>query len=259
LLSTSEFDKILTGGPQCIAKIHGYRYYFMYSPALDGRDAAWIRLPAIASALQQGCRVVVYLDTDAILPHLRLPMEWLLNHWNVTEQTAIAMSQEPLDWLRKYWHTSQQELSTIIDEPYLSWASGYDTQGRRNLNAGIMIVQDMPHTHEMLRRWVECPAGLRYPLCQGMAQGWPAEQGAFNEHVRYDFAEYIREIPCGEATGYPGASIDCQGSLIRHYTLDKAQVHEAIGAIIARDVLESTQNTMLQERKKAYIATKLSV
>jgi hypothetical protein len=92
-----------------------------------------------------------------------------------------------------------------------------------------------------------------------MAQGWPAEQGAFNEHVRYDFVDYIREIPCGEATGYPGASIGCQGSLIRHYTLDKAQVHEAIGAIIARDVLESTQKTMLQERKKAYIATKLSV
>lgn len=47
--------------------------------------------------------------------------------------------------------------------------------------------------------------------------------------------------------------------LIRHYTLDKTQVHEDIAAIIARDVLESTQNTMLHERKEAYITTKFSV
>lgn len=224
----------------------------MHSPTIAGRDAAWLRIPAISVALQRGCRFVVYLDTDAILPHLRLPMEWLLNYWNITTDTIMASSQEPLYWLRKLWNTSQEEVNATYEEPFLSWTSGFDTRGRRAVNGGVLIIQNTPRTIEMLRRWKDCPTGSRYRGCEALAQGWPAEQGAFNEYVRYDFLNYIRELPCDEAHGYPNASIDCHGSLIRHYTLDKQMVAKAMDDIIARDIMESTQRLMLREKEHVY-------
>jgi hypothetical protein len=225
----------------------------MHAAKYPNRSNNWSRIPALLSALRE-CQVVVYMDSDAIFPYLHLPMEWLLNYWNITEDIAVAMSQEPLDWHRKHWNITQDELALLYPEPVLSWVAGLDSRGRTALNAGIMIVQNTPQTQELLSRWMNCPTSDMYPGCHDLVNEWPAEQGAFNEYVRYDFLDRVHEIPCNEAHGYPGVSIGCYGTLLRHYTLDKMLVRGAVDdAALVKGAMEITQRSMVQERADLYV------
>lgn len=123
--SWSEVEEVSSGllNHHLYATIHGYRYHFIRSNSypLDGttdgleRDNVWKRVPALASVLANGlppkydtglsmgstlaanndrCEVVVLIDADAVFQHLELPFEWLMNRWNITPLTSIAM---PLD------------------------------------------------------------------------------------------------------------------------------------------------------------------
>jgi hypothetical protein len=94
--------------------------------------------------------------------------------------------------------------ASLYPEPVLSWVAGLDSRGRTALRGGIIIVHTTSQTQERLSRWASCPTSNRYPRWRGLIDDWPAEQGAFNEYIRYDFSQRVREIPCNEAHGYLG-------------------------------------------------------
>ncbi|KAB5558047.1 hypothetical protein GE09DRAFT_1117658 [Coniochaeta sp. 2T2.1] len=237
------------------AKLHSYRYLFIRSPQYPDRTTAWSRIPALEYVFANTtCRWAIYLDSDAILPHLRLPAERLLAYWNLTASpdTVLAASEEPRDWLRTHWKLTLPELEVLYAEPTRSWVQGLDSRGRRGLNAGVMVVQRTRETAEFLRRWGDCPS--LHKGCERLLDAWPAEQGALNEYVRYDFPEdRVKGLKCDEAHGNPGATIGCRGTLVRHYTLAKKDVKDAVEGMASREVLEEAQREMLKEKKEIYV------
>lgn len=187
------------------------------------------------------------MDSNAIFPHMNLPIEWLMNYWDITPEIAMAMAQEPYQWLRKRLNVTQDSLNH--SEPLRSWVSGLDTRCRTALNAGVMIIQRSPDTLEMMRRWAECPVG-GYEGCEKLMVNWPAEQGAFTEYVRNEFADRVREIPCDEALGYPGISIGCSGRLVRHYTSEEGLIRGAMGDTLLERMMGTVQRGMVEQKDK---------
>ncbi|KAF2096310.1 hypothetical protein NA57DRAFT_42756, partial [Rhizodiscina lignyota] len=199
------------------SKIHGYDYKFIHTTPYPDRDTPWSRIPALSSLLKE-YDLVVSVDIDVIFPQLHIPYEWLLNIWGVTADTAIALPTEPF---MKGWNGSK------------------DRKGRRNDNAGFMTLQKVPRVQEMLKKWVDCP--VKRKACAHFKHRWPAEQGAFNEFIRYEYWDIIREIPCDDALGYPGMNSNCHGRLVSHYTLAKKHVKEAAQTALAYGVMQQLQ------------------
>jgi hypothetical protein len=205
----------------CVAIIHGYRYHYIVAPPYEGdRTEFWAKIPAISDLLLSGCRIVVTIDHDAIFQNLHLPFEWLLNRWGFNQKTSIAM---PLDNHITPWNPT-----------------GYgneDDFGELNINAGFIIAQNNPRTHEMLRAWDSCPSNeTEYPNCRKYISEWPAEQGAFGTYIRRQFTlpDDRIELPCTEANGFPGANFECHGIFIRHYTTVKKNVTVGIANSLAQ-------------------------
>lgn len=178
--------------------IHGYRYQYIQAPSYQSdRKAYWSKIPAMSDMLHSGCRVVVAIDHDALFWNMELPFEWLLSRWNFTQETSFAMALDP------------------------NWDQNKDEFKKLNINAGFIIAQDLPRTHEILRAWDSCPSNqTAFPNCRKYIGNWPAEQGAWGTHIRYMFDhpnDHI-DIPCTEANGFPGMNTECFGQLVRHYT-----------------------------------------
>lgn len=75
--------------------MHGYDYKFVRAPAHAGLHATWAKVQAVRDVLQQGYQYVVFTDSDVIFPHLKIPMEYLLDHWNVTADIALTLGYAP--------------------------------------------------------------------------------------------------------------------------------------------------------------------
>ncbi len=110
-----------------------------------------------------------------------------------------------------------------------------------------MTLQSVPRAHDMLRRWTQCPDEIQ--ACAHFKHRWPAEQGAFNEFIRYEFEELVREIPCDDALGYPGMSLNggpsnCIGRLVNHFTLSKGSVKGAVQRALAFGVMTRMQDDL---------------
>jgi hypothetical protein len=158
-----------------IAQIHGYDYKYYQAQHMDGYYDTWIR-PHILASLLKNYDFVITLDADVTATHLEVPFEWLFNHWNITSRTSIALP----------WDVEERrDNGDVISQ---------DSKGVQVFNAGFLIVQNLPHTFEMLKAWGECPTEVRYKGCAHWKQNWSHEQRAFSEYIRYDFNPHGDEI-----------------------------------------------------------------
>lgn len=150
------------------AQIHGYDHKYWHAQKIEGHGDSWIKLHVIRKLLHKH-RFVVFMDGDALIQHLEVPVEFLLNRWNISSGTSIAM---PVD--TRQIRDGEGNISL-------------DSKGEVVLNAGVIMAQNLPHTHDMMRAWTECPTELRYPGCGRWKETWSHEQRAFSEYIRYDY------------------------------------------------------------------------
>ncbi|KAF2757899.1 hypothetical protein EJ05DRAFT_485979 [Pseudovirgaria hyperparasitica] len=195
------------------AMIHGYDYKFIRTTDYPDRAPYWTKIPALADHLHD-YDFVVSIDADAQIRFPQLPFEWLLNRWNVTKETSMTMALDP-------------------DDP-----PNHDVHGRLHDNAGFIVAQNLPRTHDLLKTWAACPdePSPEFENCARWKHPWPAEQAAFAEYIRtiYNEPNDLNEIPCDEANGTPDFTPNgefqhgCKGKFVRHHTLSKDAIKETI-------------------------------
>jgi hypothetical protein len=190
------------------AMIHGYDYKFVRAPDYEDRWGTWVKVPIMKEALQTH-DYVLFMDSDVVFHYPHVPVEWLMNYWNMTKDTLIMLSIDP-------------------DEP-----QNYDERGNRFLNTGFVIAQQSKRTQSLYKAWAECPDDKRYPGCSRWKLEMFHEQAAFGNYIRYDYdrPNDIRVLPCVEANGAPEALNrgGCKGTFVRHYWIDKGLVSKALG------------------------------
>ncbi|SMR48131.1 unnamed protein product [Zymoseptoria tritici ST99CH_1A5] len=202
------------------AKIHGYKYYYIdIEPFADGRRASW-KKPILIPALLDHHSTCIFMDSDAIFPHLDLPFEWIMNHFALDPTVdVLAMAIDP-------------------DKPY-----NKDRTGKLYLNTGFIIAQDQPKTREIMDEWRVCPEeGGRHPECTAFKKQMfnVTDQGGFGTFIRYDFEGSVRHLPCKEANGFPQSETECQGELISHlWTGKDSWIKDKVGGQVTGDLLEA--------------------
>lgn len=72
------------------AQIHGYDYRFFQAQHMEGYHDTWIK-PHVINEMLHSYKFVVFIDADATIQHLELPIEWLFNRWGIGPKTSIAM------------------------------------------------------------------------------------------------------------------------------------------------------------------------
>ncbi|KAL2131180.1 hypothetical protein VTI74DRAFT_5446 [Chaetomium olivicolor] len=234
LLTLSHFNHFI------YSRIHGYDYKFFNAQKMRGHWNTWIK-PHVLLRLLPNYKFVVFIDADAIIQHLEVPMEFLFNRWNISPNTSIAM---PID---------TQQLSADGKDNIST-----DSKGKVVLNSGVVILQNLSHTYDMMQAWTECTTEKMYPGCGQWKHSWSHEQRAFSEYIRYDFnpdGNNIVEIPCNDANGYPGlfgqAGVidDCRGEFIRHYTLDKLMAKTSTSDVLMQSIGELLQKNFAENQK----------
>ncbi|KAH7383747.1 hypothetical protein BKA66DRAFT_417531 [Pyrenochaeta sp. MPI-SDFR-AT-0127] len=225
------------------AKIHGYEYRFFNAHEMEGLHNTWVK-PHVLFDLLHSYKFVVFIDADATIQHLELPLEWMFNRWGITPQTSIAMPLDTRQILNGDEHASE------------------DSKGKLQLNTGVMVAQALPHTFDMLTAWKECPDEKRYPGCGAWRETWSHEQKAFSEYIRYDFnpnGTNIVEIPCNDAMGYPGITdhswilSNCTGQFIRHHTIDKAMTKKSTEIGMLQILTDLTRKELLGNKGTYWI------
>ncbi|KAL2020107.1 hypothetical protein VTK56DRAFT_8911 [Thermocarpiscus australiensis] len=226
------------------SQIHGYDYQFFHARKIKDHWDTWIK-PHVFQRMLRDHKFVVFVDADAIIQHLEVPLEFLMNRWNIAQNTSIAM---PID-TQQFVNDDKENIST-------------DSKGRVVLNSGFVVLQNLPHTHDMLQAWTECTTEKRYPGCGQWKTRWSHEQRAFSEYIRYDFnpqGNNIVEIPCADANGYPGlfgsAGVidDCQGDFVRHYTLNKGGSKASTSDVLMQSLSEVLQKNFEKNHKMMLI------
>lgn len=192
--------------------IHGYDYRLIHAPRYWMRHQTWVKVPMMQMMLQQ-YRFVVFLDSDAVFVEPRVPLEWLMNLWDIRDDTITAM---PID----------------LDEP-----NNYDDRDRRMLNTGFVIAQQTPKTEEMFDAWVNCPTEEQFPGCNHWSFKWAHEQAAFAYYIRYAYNEshVLREIPANDANGSPyiEQNATCGGAFVSHYWLSKPRAIDDLHRLVS--------------------------
>ncbi|KAF2275310.1 uncharacterized protein EI97DRAFT_379225 [Westerdykella ornata] len=188
------------------AQVHGYDYKFIQAPNFQDRHATWIKPSALANEINN-YKFIVFLDADAAFRWLHVPIEWMLNYWKIQPEHSLTMALDP-------WDEKEPQCNS-------------DRFNRTYTNTGFIVAQNNEHTMQILKDWHECPDDTKYPGCSQWKKPRFHEQSAFGEYVRYDYEQYIKELPCAEANGFPGVEVShCQGQFIRHYWFDKWRVKE---------------------------------
>ena len=180
------------------------------------------------------------IDADAIFRHIHLPYEWLLNRWNFTTNTSIAMPMDPEfngDSWERIWYTTNK-------------------YNEVNPNAGFITAQNLPRTFEMIDAWISCPDDEeRYPGCDATRYEWPAEQGAFGEYVRYEFNRDtdFKGFNCSDGNGFPEQGYECKGLFVRHYTTWKPALKNNAGGTFLEALAGGLQRNLLQNIEHARV------
>jgi len=229
------------------AQIHGYDYKFINAHDMgEGMHNTWVK-PHILHALLKSYKFVIFIDADATIQHLEVPIEWLFNRWGITPGTSIAMPLDTRQILNGDEHASE------------------DSHGKLALNTGVIIAQALPHTFDMLTAWKESPTGTRYPECHQWADNWSHEQKAFSEYIRYDFnpnGTNIIEIACNDAMGYPGLTehnwitSKCSGQFIRHHTIDKSWTKKSTEAAMMQSLTDLLHQELHGKKDTYFIKEK---
>lgn len=212
------------------AKIHGYDYKFVHTTKWPNgaRDDPWPKIPALREVLKQ-YRMVIMIDADAIFRHLEIPFEWLLNRWNFTSETSMAMALDVKDYMNEAGD--------------YTGSVGYTNNkyGELNPNAGFIMAQNNARTFDMLDAWISCPVNERdFPGCGRFAHGWPCEQGAFGEHIRYAFnrSTDFLAVACDDGMGFSNQGMDCKGRFVSHYTTGKHWLKNEVSITLLQAMLE---------------------
>ncbi|KAG5657640.1 hypothetical protein KAF25_007673 [Fusarium avenaceum] len=181
------------------AMIHGYDYRFVRAPNYRHRHGTWVKVPMIKEALKTH-ETVVFLDADAVFMYPEMPFEWLMNLWNITDKTLLAMSNDP-------------------DSP-----RNRDDKGKVMMNTGFIVARQSNRTQDLFHDWNQCPSEAKYKGCRRWAKDWAHEQAAFSNYVRYDYnsTDDVRVIPCMDGNGAPYiGDKSCGGVFIRHHWFHK--------------------------------------
>lgn len=208
--------------------MHGYDYKYIRAPAPPADiHPTWVKVQAIRDTLREGYRFVVFTDYDVVFRRLKVPMEWMLDHWNVTEGIAVTLGLA-------------QDLPDRYDR----------THHQRIVNTGFMVVQNTDVTDRMFRDWTRCVGEQQHPGCAHWKKQFWHEQSAYSDYIRYDFPNRTREVSCNEVSGSPFHDLKgdkhCDGTLVGHYFQAKNKVKEAVEASIAELVLPSVVDEMMQ-------------
>lgn len=202
------------------SKIHGYKYYFIDFVAPTDRRASWAK-PAIIREILKHHDACVFMDSDAVIHHLDIPFEWLMNYWGLHPTTnSFALAFDPK-------HPNNE-----------------DQFGGVYLNTGFIVLQNNKKTYEILDAWEECPEpGGKHPDCVDFRTnrpGKPTDQGGFGTYIRYDYpAPDIISLPCTEANGFPESHSGCEGKFIQHlWTGKKNWIKILIGKQMPGQFLE---------------------
>ncbi|KAH7367295.1 hypothetical protein B0T11DRAFT_275055 [Plectosphaerella cucumerina] len=216
------------------AKIHGYKYYYVHTGEFEDRRASW-KKPSVMGRILKKHQTCVYMDSDAIFNHMDLPLEWLMNYWNIDKNNnSVALAMDP-----KAEHN-------------------VDKQGKLYDNTGFMIVQNRPVTFEMMDDWAVCAdEGGKHPDCveyRTVAFGRPSDQGGFGNFIRYDYKDHVKELPCAEANGFPEDRSECLGTFIKHLWSGKNELIKiAIGEQLPGKFLEIFHRQMMKEKDSFYL------
>ncbi|KAI5456017.1 hypothetical protein BGZ63DRAFT_368002 [Mariannaea sp. PMI_226] len=181
------------------AMIHGYDYRLVRAPEFSDRHGTWVKVPMIKEALKTH-DMVVFLDADAVFVYPHLPFEWLLNLWNITDKTLLAMAEDP------------------------NSKGNRDSKGWVLWNTGFVVAQKSDRTMELFDNWQDCPSEDKYQGCAHWRKDWAHEQAAFGNHIRYDYSttDDLRAIPCMDGNGSPYiGDKSCGGVFIRHHWFRK--------------------------------------
>ncbi|PSK48396.1 Lysophospholipase NTE1 [Elsinoe australis] len=165
------------------AQLHGYRFKHVQVPEQKGLGNTWVKVKELyRMAMRDECQFVVMLDGDTVFQDIRIPLEALLGHWNVTEDIAIA---------------GGIDLDMRLDD-----------FGKIQFNTGFVIAQNTPIFSQLMQDWIKCPTDVKYKTCSKWATKWQHEQRAFSNWIRYDYPDSVRELPVEEIH---------LGRFIRHY------------------------------------------
>lgn len=213
--------------------MHGYKYYFVKTGEFEDRRASW-KKPFIIRKILEKHDACVYMDSDAIFNHIDLPVEWLLNYWDVD---------------------AKKDLVTLSIDPKAE--HNRDKKGKLYDNTGFIIAQNNPVTFNMMDDWAVCADdGGKHPDCveyRTVAFGRPSDQGGFGNFIRYDYNESVKELPCREANGFPEDRSECLGIFVKHLWSGKSDLIKiAIGQQIPGAFLEVFHRQILQEKDEFY-------
>ncbi|OQO12645.1 hypothetical protein B0A48_02107 [Cryoendolithus antarcticus] len=203
------------------AQTHGYAYQYLQLPNPTDRSPTWVKVAGLLQTLPN-YKHVVFLDADALFAHMHIPIEWLLNYWSIDSTTSFAMALDP---------------PGIENE---------DSLGRRHVNTGFIIAQNNPKTFEILEAWQDCPTEERWPGCARWRGERFHEQSAFGEYVRYDYEEYVKELPCTEANGEWDLDI-CRGVFVQHRWWRTAGTRQWVGEQALQKLMERVHEGLMRE------------
>lgn len=199
------------------ARLHGYDYKYIQVHSLPNQNNHWVKMPELHRVLMTGdYEFVVLTDTDVLFPDLRLPLEVLFSHWNVTADIALAAPLDPTEDFNR------------------------DTRGKINLNSGFVIAQNTSDFNQIMVDWINCPTNVKYPDCNRFLNKGAAfhDQSALSEYIRYDYPNSIREIPFFEANG-------CDGKFVQHLWCNKGGVADTVRRQFARLFMPSALQELL--------------
>jgi hypothetical protein len=181
-------------------------------------------VPGLLSVLSS-YKFVVFMDADALFNQMHIPVEWLLNYWSIDSTISLAMALDP------------------------EGPQNNDTNGRRYANTGFIIAQNNPKTYEILTALDECPEETRYEGCAVWADTRFDEQAAFGRYVRYDYDEYIKELPCEEANGEWDLEI-CKGVFIQHMWWRTDTVSKRFGEQTLQSLMERVHENVMDDKRR---------
>lgn len=204
--------------------MHGYDYKFLQTATESERHPTWVKVSGLANVLKS-YKFVVFLDADALFNQMHIPIEWLLNYWSINVTTSLAMALDP------------------------PGAVNNDTYGRRYSNTGFIIAQNNAKTHEILKAWDECPRETRYKGCSEWNKVRFHEQSAFGTYVRYDYDQYLKELPCDEANGEWDLE-NCRGVFIQHMWWRTPTVRSHFGDRTLQFLMERMHKHAMDEKEK---------
>ncbi|KAI5456081.1 hypothetical protein BGZ63DRAFT_418107 [Mariannaea sp. PMI_226] len=213
------------------ALIHGYDYRLIRAADYPDRHGTWVK-PAIIKEALKTHDFVICLDSDAVFTNLHLPIEWLMNLWDVTPETLIAMAYD-------------------LDN---QWTK--DGRGNLILNTGFIIAQASQRNQEMFEVWEDCPN--RIPGCDNWKENWAHEQSAFSWYIRYEFngTDEVKNIPCDHANGneyYDEGHGACQGVFVSHNWQTKDKTAEILGRSTMKTIVRRLHEQFQADKNEVFV------